>query len=755
MKGGSPLSVLLCAVAVSGTALAQTDAAVRAGGLEGPKNDAEARAATGPVGSAEEILVTSSRLREESLQETPVAVSVLTPAVIDNLHTVNITALSSVVPNLTVQETAVAPGVPAISLRGFNTRTSDPATEPGVAVYVDGVYQTTINGSMVDLYDLDRIEVLRGPQGTLLGKNAGAGAILLTRSRPTGEFDFKGEVEYGRYDFVQGRGLFNFPIIQEKLAGKIFASYRRRDSWEENVSPGAKNLGGEKLASVRGAVMFTPTDTIDVYLSADYIRDRSEQRGGRNVSSPPALACNAAVVGPELVPSLCGPHTGQRGITGNGYTKSPESDDNNVALNANWNLGPVKLTSITGYRDYEQTIEADLDHTALPILHAFDNFIGVEQVSQELRISSVEGGGADLDGRLNWLIAGYWGESDARSWQGLVAFGGESQQSERVERDSKAVFGHADYKLTDLWTISFGARHSWDDTKHGFSLRQPGRVIPALDNFQRADFQNTSIEAGMQYQITPDHMVYFRYAEGYRGGGFVGLPASLEAASEFGPEESKSYEVGLKSTWWDERLMFNITVFNVDFQGMQRDITQSGPNNTFVQVTTNAANATTRGVEIETVLRPLDGLTLRGNFGYLDAKYTSFRSIDPTSGQVIDLGNQPLTYAPEYTASLSADYGMPINPTLGFDLVNFFVSYDWRSELTESNTNHASGFQGDYGVATAAIALEAGERYRLTFYGDNLFDKRYIVLGDDVGGLVAHAYDNIGRTYGLKLAVQF
>ncbi|MET0984833.1 MAG: TonB-dependent receptor, partial [Steroidobacteraceae bacterium] len=343
----------------------------------------------------------------------------------------------------------------------------------------------------------------------------------------------------------------------------------------------------------------------------------------------------------------------------------------------------------------------------------------------------------------------------ADSWQGLDAFGAQSQQNERVERDSQAVFGHLDYEILDAWTISLGARHSWDETKHRFSLRQPGIEVPPLDNSQKAKFQNNSYEAGTQYQLTPDHMVYFRYAEGYRGGGFVGLPGSLDAAVGFGPETSKSYEVGFKTQWLENRLLVNITLFDVKFKDMQRDITQSGPNNTFVQVTANAADATTKGIEFESFFRPVPEFTVHATFGYLKAEYTSYESVNATNGQVIDLSDTPMPYAPEYTASGSAEYTVPFNPVFGFDSAEFFVSYDWRSKFTESNTNHPSGFQDEYGVASAAVSFDAGDRYKVTLYGDNLFDKRFITLGDDVGGLIAHAYDNIGRTYGAKFGMKF
>jgi iron complex outermembrane receptor protein len=146
---------------------------------------------------------------------------------------------------------------------------------------------------------------------------------------------------------------------------------------------------------------------------------------------------------------------------------------------------------------------------------------------------------------------------------------------------------------------------------------------------------------------------------------------------------------------------------------------------------------------------------MHATFGYLKAEYTSFETVNATNGQIIDLSDTPLPYAPKYTAAGSLEYTVPLNPAFGFDSLRLFTSYDWRSKFTESNTNHPSGFQKAYGVASASIAFDASDRYRVTLYGDNLFDKRYITLGDDVGGLIAHAYDNIGRTYGVKLAAKF
>lgn len=752
------LGVLLAALTLTMTGQGQAAAATAepadvTGEAAAVPAEAPAAEESAPESMAE-VTVTSSRLRLESAQETPIAVSVLSEQLLENLRgSADLAAISAVVPNLLVEPVGSAPGVAAISLRGFNTRTSDIAPEPGVAVYVDGVYQVINSGQLSDLYDIDRLEVLRGPQGTLLGKNAGAGAILITRSRPTGDWGGKVEGEYGSYNLIQVKGLLDFPIVPG-LSGKVFVSYRNRDGYIRDLAVPGKKLANEDLGTVRGALLFKPSDLFDLYLTGDYIRDHSGQHPGRNVSDATTLGC--------IVFKVCNPHGGQYLVSSATLFDPTVTNESNITANANVNLSAVKLTSISGYRRYDQINSVDLDSVPEPIIQVPRQLTNLKQYSEELRLSSVDHGGLDLDGKLDWLVAGYFGHSRATQTLPLTAFGTDLVQSEKVVRNSRAVFGHADYKLFDPLTVNLGARHSWDYVDHGYSCADPascnalGNAPVPLNYFQHARFQNNSFEAGLQYKLERDKMLYFRFAQGYRGGGFLGLPSSVEAAAVIiKPETSNSYEVGAKTEWLDGRQQLNLTLFNVKFKDMQRDIVLAGPNNTFIQATANAADATTRGVELESISKPIKPLTVRTNVGYLDAHYTRYNSLDAVTGRTLDLSGQPLTYAPKWTASLIPEYRIPLGKALlGFESVALRSNMTYRSSYTTSSVNNPIGHQGGFMMVDASLALEAGS-YSVTGYVNNLTNKRYLVLGETVSGLIYHAIDNIDRTYGVTVAMHF
>lgn len=700
-----------------------------------------------------EIIITGSRQRAESVQSAPVAVSVVTAEAINNLHGSNILSLPSLVPNLTVSDVGVSVGVPVISLRGFTTRSSDIATEPGVAVYIDGVYQSVLVGALADLYDLDSLEVLRGPQGTLLGKNAPAGAILLNRSRPTGELGARARVEYGSHDLVQGQALINVPIVSDILAGKIYGMYRRRDAWVENLTPGYPDQGGEKRGTVRGALLFTPSADFSLYVTGDYSWDRSQQNPPRNVSDETMASC--------ALFNLCDLHEGQRGVTGATFLARPKQDDYNATMVADLSVGDaVALKSTTGYRKYSQTNNTDLDGTALDIIHVFDQQARVRQFSQELRLNSLEGGGLDLGGRLDWVLGAYYSRSNARQHQGTYGYMGalSSIQSQKVKREGYALFGHAQFRIIEPWSVSAGIRRSRDKTRHNFSDTLPSAypipaAIPDPVHFERGTWNNTSVEAGTEFRFSPDQMVFFRYSEGYRGGGFIGLPPTPDAAMAFAPELSRSYELGAKADFFDHLLRVNLTLFDMKFNNLQRDVNLESEVG-FTQAVANA-RAKSRGVEVETIVVPMDGLVLRGNFGYLDTKYTEF--LAPIgNGRFIDITGQPIPYASKYTWSIGGDYTLPLSGAGPLESAVFHVNLDSRSSMTMSNTGHPRGHQPGYENLNASITLNThDERFALTFYANNLFDKRWFTTSETLPGIQLFRNDNMGRLLGVSLEAKF
>jgi iron complex outermembrane recepter protein len=245
--------------------------------ISSPDNGATKKASS-DENELKEVVVTAARQRSESVQEAPVTVSVLTPHVIESLQGSSITSLSAVVPNLLiVPSSGNYWGLPIISLRGFSSDSSGISNEPAVAVYIDGVYQTIQPGSFADLFDFDSLEVLRGPQGTLLGKNAPAGAIMLNRSRPTGgEDSVDVKVETGSYNLLQGQALMNVAIIPDILSGKIYVFDRHRDGYIDDTYLGREE-GGEKRGTIRAALLFTPASGLSFYWTNEYNYNRDQQ----------------------------------------------------------------------------------------------------------------------------------------------------------------------------------------------------------------------------------------------------------------------------------------------------------------------------------------------------------------------------------------------------------------------------------------------------------------------------------------------
>jgi iron complex outermembrane recepter protein len=716
-------------------------------GVSAPLTTVSAQSASPNIigGEPETVVVTGARLRDESVQETPVPVTVISGEEIEKLHTATTMGLNALAPNLIVSSGGpTGGGIAAISMRGFITTGADPSIEPGVAVFVDGVYQVINGGSLADIYDAERVEVLPGPQGVLLGKSTGAGAIMLNRSRPTGEFGLETNLEYGSHDLLLARGLLNFPIVDGVLAGKIYASHRERDDYVRNAAFPGNDLGGENRSVYRGALLFTPSDSFTVYLSADHLEDDSSQPGGRNVSGPNDTICRTQ--------NICLPDGGRRNVTRANHVDKPNAQESNVTARIDWETAPLTITSISGYRSYEQVNNVDFDYSPIQFLEVFDQSAELEQFSQEVRLTSQAGGGLDLDGRLTWLIGAYYGESTVDELSHQRGNNINTNQAQQTKRKNQAVFGSVEYRLLDALDVSFGARRNWDDVDHIYSLREVGPVTNPVPNIlQTAEFANTSLEGGLRYRVSEDKMIYLRYAEGYRAGGFIGRPPSVAGAAGFFPETSVNLELGAKTQWMDGRFLFNIAIFNTEFDDLQRRVSVAGANNTFTQVTRNAAQARTRGVEIQTAIRPTDDFSVRASVGRLDAKYLRYTS--ETAAGVLDLTHRPFVYAPEYTARLESNYVFPL-ASLGSAEVN--ASYTWTDDYTQSEIVDDRFVQPAYGTFDLSARLTTGrdDRFSFELYAKNLFDEEFSVYRSDTGGSTPYIIDDIGRVYGVNVTLR-
>lgn len=714
--------------------------------------------ASTPASQVSEVVVTGARLREEAVQSVPVTVTVVGAKAIQQLHAENITSLSSLVPNLTITQIAnVGGGNSAVFIRGFGAINAFVDAEPAVPIYVDGVYEPTDAGSLAQLFDVDRVEVLRGPQSTLLGKNSTAGAVLVTHTRPnTSELGGDVQAEYGSFNLAQVQGSVNIPVVEDKFAIRLYGVYHRRDGYVLNLFNDTHD-GAEDYGILRGSMLFKPAPNLSVYLTGEYLDDNSQGLIGRNLTPPTGTPCKVfgyCVNQADLY------HVNDFELPHTGATRSTR-----FTAQIDWTPGPVTLSSITGEKHWTHRADIDLDSSPLLILELPDTQLKVDWVSEELRLSSVQNGGWDLGGRLSWMLGGFFGDYDGFATEPFHTASSPTaapvltNQAEEVFRKTYAVFGHADFDITKRLTVSGGIRYSEDTTRHNYSLRSLATMgangtvsIPALPFTQEQTSDNISFEAGARYRIDDTKMVYTRYATGYRGGGFTGFPSSAAQASVgFGPETSHSIEVGTKTEFFDHRLLFDLTLFDVEYYNLQRSSTVPAPGFGFVITTANVAKARTRGVEIESDLKPVHGLNIRATAGYLDAKYLSYIS----SGK--DLSSTPFPYAPKWMLSISPSYQFDLNTKL-VDSVIVEGTMNYRTgSYTGVSVFAPQFFQPAYALFSADVVFVNRNGYKLTVYGENLADKHYLEYTSVSGGgpTVVYSTDPLGRTFGVTVEKRF
>jgi iron complex outermembrane receptor protein len=727
--------IALCAAQIllggTGTAIAQTPSSTAADGQ--------------PV--LDEVLVTA-RKRTESAQSVPLALSALNSEALERVQATDILDIAGLTPNLQINLQLATTDVAAVYLRGFGIGSNEPNVEPAVAVYVDGIYQSTLTGTLTDLFDVEALEVLRGPQGTLLGKNSAAGAISIRTKRPSGEFDGEVAVDYGRFDKFVARGLLNFPIIEGIASGKISAGYKGGGGYYKNLEPGGdKYLGDALIRTVRGGVLIEPSDRISWYVTADYYENNSDQGGIRNISSDVSGGLYQPVPLQCTLLGMCTPNT-RRHTTAANYTEEGRIKQYGVTSDANINLGAVTLSALTGYKHYKGINNQDVDGTPATILHALDDTLKNEQFSQELRISSTEGGGADLDGRLDWLFGLYYFDQEFDFDQHLLVFDAPVLQAQAGDVESYALFGHAIYKMTDAWNVSLGVRQTWDRKKHNY--RPPG---VSERTYEKAKFDELTLELGTEYALDATKKIYARYAQGYRGGGFVGIPSLPDSGVVYDPETVDSYEVGLKSDWLNGRLRANLYGFYNEYKDLQRTTAIPSEAAGFLLVTRNAASATVKGVEFEGRALVSERFEVSANVGYLDASYDKYEADLLGTGEVRDISYFRFPFAPKWTANVGATYSIPLG-SLG--TMTLMGNYSYRSEHALRITDIPAAEQSGYGIVDGSIRFEdASSKYALTFYGKNLTDKHYLIQMEPNGNLNTLVVDGAPRLWGVEIAAKF
>lgn len=699
--------------------------------------DQEAAAAPGRV--LETITITARR-REETAQDVPVAVSAFDASALAASGVVSFDGLLDYVPNASMSGGIGGTLQGQISIRGISTLVRIVGVEPGVGYYVDGVYQGRPENFNQELIDIERVEVLRGPQGSLFGKNTIAGAFNITTRRPSFTTEGTAEVEVGNYDLARLRGYVTGPIVADRLAGKLSLGYVSRGGFVEHIGSG-QDLDTLDLLSYRGQLLFTPDDATDVLLSLDGLTDRGE----------PAFFEAADVLFVDD-PSEATPFT-----TNHDQPNYLDRDIFGASLQVDTDLFGGRLASITAYRS--SSFDAALDDDKTPYRFFIDFFSDdVETLSQEFRLAGSAGD------RLDYVLGVYYSSQKADSYRpfglgdfltGVPGFEPPIVQTASVDTESYAVFASADYAFADRWVLTLGGRLT-QEIKDAVYLQEDLIVglFPNINFEGSTDDTAFSPTVSLTYEASDDVMAYARFSRGFKSAGFNTDFALSADGLVVDPEYATSFEIGLKADLFGDRLRTNFAAFYTDYEDLQVSQIVGA-----AVLLANAASAEIMGLEGEFTAILGDYWDLHGSFGLLDAEYAEFPGC-PAPGAALpsevsaDCGGNRIVLAPDLTASLGVQYRYPILDGKA-DFVGS-ADYNYQSEVffEPQNTDRLSG--NARGLLNARLGVDFGN-WQAFLWGRNLTDETYVAFADDRSAVAVPLTRAYGapRTYGASLRFDF
>jgi iron complex outermembrane receptor protein len=727
----------------------------------------------------EEIIVTAQR-REESLQSVPIAVSAFGLQAIDQFDIRTIRDISSVVPNLWMEtNTGLSSGSRA-SLRGIGEDESFFTSDTPVGIYVDDVYIPRQTGAMFDLNEIERIEVLRGPQGTLYGRNTSAGAIKLVSRRPGDSLRAMVELTAGDYDRRDVRLALSGPI-SDTLAGQVSLLSRQHDGYDKNLFNGSR-VNDQDIRAGRIALEYRPTDAIDLFLVYDQVRERSTPGYATGVTLQPPDGLGAWSPG-DQVDGDGNVHT----LLSDLVDPVNDIDQEGVSLTATWQLGGVTIKSITAWRELTNTLLLDADGQStcfgleLPCLHLFQDQ-AQDQISQELQLQGSLFGGA-LD-----YVAGvyYFEESNEQRTENIILapFGTNPYSDTFLDTDSIAVFASGTWSATDRLNLTAGLRWTRDTKDYHSAVfesdgspRQvcadpatrevfldapctPAEPADAVtDELARTidkSWSEVTPRLALDYALAPDKMIYAAASKGFKSGSFDGreVGTALYALQPIDPETVYSYEVGAKTEWFDNRVRTNVAVFLNDFQDLQGTGTDQA---TGALTRFSVGDVETSGVELEVTAEPVPDLVLTGNLGLLDTKFTTINFDQVADCGPVGTGTKDLQlkFAPEVSAFLAVNYTLPLQAIPG--AVRLGADWTSKSSFYHSSCNPLPSEEDGYEIVNAQVAYES-ESGRWSVIGQvrNLADEEYAAGQFFIPGLGFNAvYFNAPRTWAVSVRYTF
>lgn len=652
----------------------------------------------------EEVIVTAQK-RSESLQDTPIAISAFSGEMLNARGITDAESLASSVPGMHFSQSGADT---RITVRGIGTEQTTVTGDPGVALHVDGVYQSRASAGSLLFYDLERVEVLRGPQGTLYGRNATGGSINVISNKPQDAFDAALEMQAGNYNQFRVRGFLNTPLVQDTLMWRVSAQHEQRDGYYENLTPDVDDLEDRDALNIRSQLLYLPSDSFSALLSVNYSNDKSAGPGGKPLGKYPAPKGTRLInlLYGRATPNSSDPWTIRTNLNGDSDFRRQ-----GASLTLDWELGDVALKSITAYQENRVDLVRDLDQSDTEIINE-TRFQDSAQFSQELQLTST--GSSDLQ----WLAGLYFlsEENDVQYWlndQGtglsvfpfapkidvgldqLVYFGNDST----IDNTSMGAFAQASYNVSDSLKVTAGLRYSRDEKEADIARKE--FLGQTLNQFEKKDsWTQLTWKAGVDWFVSDTSMAYFSASTGFKSGGFL----QIETAPSYDEENVLAFELGSKNRFFDDRLQANVSAYYYQYTDMQlrtiRDLNS---------VVSNAGEAEIKGIELELVGRPMQGLLLSAELAYTNATFTDYFDDDPLDDipkdQLLDLSGNDLARSPDFTANIRAAYTWG----LAAGELTASVSYFWSDEVFFSAYNRRAGgdFQDSYHKTNASLRFDS------------------------------------------------
>lgn len=640
------------------------------------------------------IIVVTAQKREQNLQDVPAAITALTGEALESRSIINVEDLRNEVPNLYMEQALSGTTTPKMFLRGIGVDNQVFSFDSPIGLYFDGVYIARTTGALVDLFDVERVEFLRGPQGTLFGRNSSVGALrVITNNAPLDRSEVKAELTYGNRDQVNANVAAGAPLIEDRLGLRMTFMSRRNDGFQTNLSTGERFMDNDVIAA-RGALRFAANENVEFTLRGDLMFDHSNPTQGASFRDNPDndLFTFESSPGVRFINQV-----EPWGVSG-----TLEAD-----------IGGVDLTSITAYRELRYRNANDVDgREEVRSFEVDRQDLDQSQFSQEVYL------GGDTLGSLPiaWTTGAFYMREENEFAFALRIFAPPTTQLFHQITDSFAVYSQGTLRATDRFNLTGGLRYSYERKDlSARQLRADGTPNAAFQFDDAITANKVNWHAAADYQATEDIMLYVTAGTGFRSGGFNGSARDVPSilSGSFGPEDVFMIEGGAKTEWFDRRLRFNIDYFYGEYDNLQLAVTRSDGT-----ITTTNVNAKVRGIELELLAIPFDGLEIFGNLGTTQ---------DDIADSPIQLKNTP-----SVQFQLGATYSIPLG-NAGTLRLSGDVSH--TASYFNGTNNEPASLVSPYEIYNAQVAFTtADERWQFRLSGRNLGDHVFPAHTFDIAG---------------------